>query len=136
MDRYTQLEKLQELKEKGVLTESEFELEKKKILAKPQTQQPQQRANHKPTTKKSNGAGIAGFVISLVAGFNWYLTLPLGIVGLILSIVGMAKPSKTHKKGLAIAGLIISILVILAGIVFYIQLLTHKDSTGAINRYD
>ncbi len=34
MDKYTELEKLSSLKEKGIISESEFELEKAKILAK------------------------------------------------------------------------------------------------------
>lgn len=137
MDKYTQLEKLQTLKEKGAITETEFEQEKQKILAQSPSHQPQLKASpQSTTTKKANGAGIAGFVIALVGGFNWYISLPFGIIGLIFSIVGMSKPKEQYKRGLAIAGLVVSIILILVGIAFYFRLMTFKDSTGTINRYD
>lgn len=57
--------------------------------------------------KKGNGLGTAGFVLALVALvlcwvpiLNWILWL----LGLIFSFIGVFKP----KKGLAIAGLVIS----------------------------
>ena len=61
--------------------------------------------------KKSNGLAIAGFVVSLVS----LLLLPaLGIVGLILSIIGLTKVKVINSgKGLSIAGIIISIVSIL-----------------------
>ena len=58
------------------------------------------------------GMGVAGFVLALlglilcwVPNLNWILW----ILGLVFSIIGMFKP----KKGLAIAGLVISCLYIL-----------------------
>ena len=63
--------------------------------------------------EKQNGLGIAGFTISLIS----LLVLPLwlGILGLILSSLGMT--NETPKKGLATAGLIISIVSIVFGII-------------------
>ena len=70
--------------------------------------------------KKSNGVGIAGFVLALCAllfswtpVFNWILWA----LGLILSLVGIFR----KPKGLAIAGLIISclgliLLIVLASV--------------------
>ena len=70
--------------------------------------------------KKSNGVGIAGFVLALCAlffswtpGLNWILWA----LGLILSLVGIFR----KPKGLAIAGLIISclgliLLIVLASV--------------------
>lgn len=63
--------------------------------------------------KKSNGCAIAGFVISLLCGCF------LAPIAFILSIIGISK-SKTcgSGKGLAIAGLIISIITMLFGLLF------------------
>ena len=63
---------------------------------------------------------IAGFILSLVAGFfmliglipflgilNWFTTLPAAALGIIFSSIGISK----SKSGLAAAGLAISIVV-------------------------
>ena len=63
---------------------------------------------------------IAGFVLSLVAGFfmliglipflgiiNWFTTLPAAVLAIIFSAVGLSK----SKSGLGVAGLAISIVV-------------------------
>lgn len=67
--------------------------------------------------KQGNGMGVAGFVLALlglilcwVPILNWILW----ILGLVFSIIGMFKP----KKGLAIAGLVISCLYIILIFVF------------------
>ena len=57
--------------------------------------------------KKSNGIGIAGFVLALIALFlGWVPVLGwiLGILGFVFSFIGVFK----KPKGLAIAGLIIA----------------------------
>ncbi|MGM9827181.1 MAG: hypothetical protein ACI30O_03205 [Muribaculaceae bacterium] len=66
--------------------------------------------------QQGNGMGVAGFVLALlglilcwVPILNWILW----ILGLIFSIIGMFKP----KKGLAIAGLVISCLYIIVAFV-------------------
>lgn len=82
-------------------------------------------------TPQGKGLGIAGFVISVIALVLWLfisaaavLAAALGggmglagfwlifsLTGLVLSILGMMKLSKTGgKKGLAIAGLVIGLL--------------------------
>ena len=74
--------------------------------------------------KKSNGVGVAGFVLALIAIFLcWVPVLGwiLWLLGLILSFVGVFK----KPKGLAIAGLIISCI----GIILLIVLVV---SAGAI----
>jgi len=63
---------------------------------------------------------VAGFVMSLVAGFfmliglipflgfiNWFTTLPAAVLGMIFSGIAISKA----QGGLAVAGLVISILV-------------------------
>ncbi|MDE6152935.1 MAG: hypothetical protein K2G21_02160 [Muribaculaceae bacterium] len=62
--------------------------------------------------KKGNGMGTAGFVLALLGLiFCWVPVLDwiLWLLGLIFSIVGLFKP----KKGLAIAGLIISFIYLI-----------------------
>ena len=62
--------------------------------------------------KKSNGIGTAGFVLALIAIFlGWVPVLGwiLWLLGLIFSFVGVFKT----PKGLAIAGLVISLIGII-----------------------
>ena len=62
-------------------------------------------------SKKINGLGIAGFVVSLVSlGLGYFFAIA-SIVGLVLSIVGMCMRKKyTSCNGLAIAGLVLGIV--------------------------
>ncbi len=76
------------------------------------------------TEKKSNGIGTAGFILALLSLFlGWIPVLGwiMWLLGLILSAVGMTK----KPKGLAIAGLVISLI----GIVF---LLLFFSAAGAV----
>lgn len=64
------------------------------------------------STKKSNGIGTAGFVLALIAVFlGWVPVLGwiIWLLGLILSFVGVFK----EPKGMAIAGLVISLIGII-----------------------
>ncbi|MBN2774839.1 MAG: hypothetical protein JXR31_11355 [Prolixibacteraceae bacterium] len=62
--------------------------------------------------KKSNGLGTAGFVLAIIALFlGWVPVLGwiLWVLGLVFSFVGIFK----KPRGLAIAGLVISLIVII-----------------------
>jgi len=62
--------------------------------------------------KKSNGVGTAGFILAIIGFFlGWipYLGWLVWALGLILSAIGVFK----QPRGLAIAGLIISVAVII-----------------------
>ena len=75
---------------------------------------------------KSNGIGTAGFVLALIALFlGWIPILGwiLWILGLILSFVGIFK----KPKGLAIAGLVISLL----GLILLIFIIAGLAAIGA-----
>ncbi|MDD3742377.1 MAG: hypothetical protein PHX54_01985 [Lentimicrobiaceae bacterium] len=64
------------------------------------------------TNRKTNGIGTAGFVLALLAIFlGWVPILGwlIWLTGLILSFVGIFK----EPKGLAIAGLVISLIGII-----------------------
>jgi hypothetical protein len=66
--------------------------------------------------------GAIGFIFSLVAGgfmllglipflgwLNWITTLPLGILAVVFSALGISR----NRGGIGVAGLVISILVLL-----------------------
>lgn len=73
---------------------------------------PQQTIIIQQAEKKSNGLGVAGFVLALIGLlFCWVpiLNIILWILGLTLSFVGLFK----KPRGLAIAGLCISCIAII-----------------------
>ena len=79
-----------------------------------------QQVDSNPT----QGLGIAGIIIGILSIFfaiipcTMFLGILLGIIGLILTIIGLNKASKLNvQKGLLIAGLITSVLgVLIAGL--------------------
>lgn len=94
------------------------ELEKKE-----QDQSKQTIIINQQTPSRSNGLGVAGFVLSLIAVFfGWvpFLGWVLWLLGLILSICGVFKT----PKGLAIAGLVISLIGLILLIVAFGALAT------------
>jgi hypothetical protein len=93
--------------------------------------------HHHAPEKKANGFGITGFVLALVGGFIWFLAIPFAVLGLIFSIIGMSKSSTTHKKGLAIAGFVISLVLLLVMILFFLVVVNApaRYSGGGMNQY-
>jgi hypothetical protein len=87
--------------------------------------------------KKSEGRGlaVAGLVLGLVTAGGWLLsplvglliTLPLGIVGFILSLIGFRKSRAWHNvrttRALAILGMIINgaFLLFFGGVLIYLS---------------
>ena len=69
---------------------------------------------------KKNKFAIAGFVLGLVAMFINLYAIP-AIIGLIMSSIGLAQIKKGgyKNKGLAVAGLILSIVAIVWDILYY-----------------
>lgn len=74
--------------------------------------------NAPPSVNKYSGKSIAGFVASLVGIL--VAALPCGIVGVTFSALGMKEiDTYSYKgKGLAISGLVISIVDIVLGLIF------------------
>ena len=68
-------------------------------------------------TEKTNGLAIAGFVVSVVSPI--LCCGSLSTLGLILSIVGLVNVNKTGQKGkgLAIAGIIISAVIMVISMI-------------------
>ena len=58
---------------------------------------------------RHDGKAIAGLVLgiaSVVFSWFWLLALPLSVVGIIMSVIGL----KSQKRGMAVGGLITSIV--------------------------
>lgn len=72
-------------------------------------------------TKSANGFAIAGLVLGIVGllGGNYFFLIP-GIVGVVLSIVGMAKSKQYAAPGLALASLIVSIIAFVIWLIIWI----------------
>lgn len=92
-----------------------FELEQPKAPNKPDNK----NSGFEPP--KSSGFSIAGFVLSLVSIFMENLAFPCGVLALVLSAIGMGKCKRKTggHYGLAVAGLIISIVVVSIAVLYY-----------------
>ena len=69
--------------------------------------------------RKSNGMGVAGFVLSLIAMFIGWIPLigwALWFLGFIFSFIGIFK----KPSGLAVAGLIISLVTVVVMVLLVI----------------
>ncbi|MBP3256210.1 MAG: hypothetical protein J6M60_06995 [Clostridia bacterium] len=110
MDKYDELENLQQLKNNGTITDVEYEIEKSKIL------------NKIEKNNNSDDGDTASLVLGLISFFLGGFIL--GIIGWIVSIKTkkrLAKDNKTSNK--VIIGLILSILATLKGIVLIILII-------------
>ena len=76
--------------------------------------------NNVPEQKQTNGLAVAGFIVSLVSSL--ICCGAFNIVGLVLSIVGLvkAKDYGGSGKGMAIAGIIISVLFTIIVTIIYV----------------
>lgn len=109
MSKYEDLSRLQKLKENGSLTDAEYEVEKYKILNSTDKQE-----------NKTEGIYIA----CLVLGICSFLLGAIPFIGLILSIVSLviwnkAKnelKEKNESNGMVTAGLVLSVIGLIAGI--------------------
>ncbi len=75
----------------------------------------QQRMAEQPAERngKVSGMAVAGFVAALVAPISVYLFIPLAIMAIIFSSIGLGQTRRNPElrgRGLAIAGLVIGIL--------------------------
>jgi GYF domain 2 len=66
--------------------------------------------------------GIVGFVCSFMPCFGWVFGVILGVLGVIFSAVGLAQATR-QGKGMAVTGLVLSLLAIISGPVFYVLIL-------------
>ena len=83
---------------------------------------PEQKIIINQTIKKSNGLGTAGFILALISiVFSWVPAVGwvMWFLGLLFSFIGVFK----SPRGLAIAGLIISLIDVIILIVIFGALL-------------
>ncbi|MBQ9805071.1 MAG: DUF4190 domain-containing protein [Clostridia bacterium] len=75
-----------------------------------------------PAVKKYAGKAIAGFVLALVGIV--VAAIPCGILGLVFSALAMkiTETAQYKGRGLAISGLVISIIDIVLGFIFLVTL--------------
>jgi len=79
-----------------------------------------------------SGMAVAGFVLSVVGAIPcfwfWFLQIP-GYLGTIFSIIGLkqTKNGERRGRGLAIAGLVIGVILILIAIGLTIFVYTSDD---------
>ena len=61
---------------------------------------------------------FVGFLFAMIPCLGWlnWLNIPMAIVGVVISLVAMPK-SGTEGKGMATAGLVLSVLAVAAGAV-------------------
>lgn len=73
-------------------------------------------------SEQSNGIGVAGFILSILALFlGWipFIGWVMWVLGLIFSAIGISKAKKIKKgMGLSVAGLVISLIGVVLIIVF------------------
>ncbi|MDG4782506.1 DUF4190 domain-containing protein [Micromonospora sp. WMMD961] len=79
--------------------------------------------------------GVAGLLSVLTAILAW-IGLVLGIIGVILGIVGlkMARRPGVTGRGVAIGGLVLSILAVLIGLGLAAGITTFVNNDSAVNR--
>ncbi|AJA68133.1 hypothetical protein MODO_2070 [Myroides odoratimimus] len=99
--------------------EREIEQEVRSTPPPPQQGYNQQQAYYPPIVPEKNNLGLAGFILSIVAFLLFWLpfiNVICWLLGLIFSAIGVFR----KPKGLAIAGLVISLI----GVIFFILTLT------------
>ena len=82
-------------------------------------------------SQQANGVGTAGFVLALIAIFlGWVPVLGwiLWVLGLILSFVGVFK----KPRGLAIAGLVISLICLILLVAVFVAILGGIGAQGGL----
>ncbi|PWR06735.1 hypothetical protein DKT68_21535 [Micromonospora acroterricola] len=79
--------------------------------------------------------GVSGLISVLTAILAW-LGLVLGIIGIILGIVGlkMSRRPGVTGRGVAIGGLVLSILAVLIGLGLAAGISTFLNNEGAVDR--
>lgn len=129
MGKYEDLDRLQNLKNNGSITEKEFEIEKYKILNSSETQ-----GNRTESI----------YTVSLVLGICSFLFGAIPFIGLILSIISLVVWNKAKKKldernetnGMVTAGLVLSIIGLLAGIfmtIIPLGISIYNSSSSIVN---
>lgn len=100
----------------------------------PQNMQPYVQPPAPVPLKPSNGVGVAGMVIGIIAYV--FCAVPvfgfvLSLIGVILSGTGLSRMAHCRLNGCAIAGIILSIFALMISLIVTIVLLTALGMSGA-----
>lgn len=162
-DRYEKIEKLADLKEKGLISQEEYDQEKKKILSSDEKskqsvvgesfretfQESKERfqnafsgdrgnANTSATGQNSDGKAIASMILGIIS-LIFIFTGTLAILGLIMGIVGLVlgiSANKTAKTSYATAGIVLSIIgIVVCFVVFIAALACVSAAVGLVESY-
>ena len=113
MGKYEDLEQLKKLKASGSITETEFEVEKYKILNSNET-----------NTNNTEGIYVASLVLGIICFLVClvpFLGLVVAIISLIICIIAKKKVKQTgNTSGLVTAGLVLTIIGLVATIGIHI----------------
>lgn len=92
------------------------------------TEQTKSADSQIPTSRKTNGFAVAGFVLGLVSiVLTWCFCFPITpILGIVFSSMALSQIAKSGDdgKGIAVAGLIISIICIILLFLFFVAGIT------------
>lgn len=89
----------------------------------PQPEQPQKDGGH--------GLAIASLVLGILAVIScccWYLSIILGVVGIVLAVISKSKSSTGKMETMALVGMILSILGIVLALVYVIWAVNYMQS--------
>jgi hypothetical protein len=76
--------------------------------------------------RRASGAAVTGFIFTLI-GIIPYLSILFIPIGIILCFIGVTLNGKKYKKGLAIAGLVIGLLVLFAWALVIFFIYNHSN---------
>lgn len=108
MSKVEDLERLKKLKDIGAITETEFEVEKQKVL--------NDDLHEEKTIDKKATKAMVGFILGLVGIIAWVFPIigvPVTILGIIFSALGI----NSQNRNKAIAGLILSIVFLVVTLI-------------------
>ncbi|MFI6825102.1 DUF4190 domain-containing protein [Micromonospora sp. NPDC050187] len=108
------------------------------------TAPPDQSARGRPTEAKTSAAATFALVfgvaalISVLTAILASVGLVLGIIGIVLGVVGlrMATRPGVTGRGVAIGGLVLSILAVLLGLALAAGISTFVNNEGAVDRLE
>jgi glucose uptake protein GlcU len=92
-----------------------------------------------PVKQGNSGMAVASLVCSLVGVIPcFWLFQIMGLLGTIFGFVGLkqTKDGQRGGRGLALAGVIIGIILVVASVIFWVYVATNANCLRVGNRFD